>query len=601
MSRTVLAVRVILAFAIFLYKNLDVSGITKPHSKIPVAILVGTLSWLGSLTVTCVSVAQDLSNDPVLATMRQEMNRSFQNLQKGPILPYFLSYQLTDNRAIQIVGSFGALVNTDDHRTRLLDIDLRVGDYTLDNTHAIRGGDYSFPDFGERFGAPRLPIEDNADALRMALWYETDKKYKHAIERLAAVKTNVQVKVDPEDKSPDFSREPGDTYFEPEAQLSFDRRLWEEKIRKYTAPFADHREIIEGEAQVIAEVETRRFVNSDGSTIRISLPFYRLIISASSKAEDGMELPLHQTYMSFDPLGLPDDAIVLRDVNRMIQNLLALRRAPLAEPYTGPAILSGRASAVFFHEIFGHRIEGHRQKNEEEAQTFKKKVNQSVLPDFLSVYSDPTLSRAGDTALVGFYLYDDEGVKARRVVVVEKGVLKNFLMSRTPIEGFDHSNGHGRRQQGYRVVARQSNLLVESSKHVPRAELKNLLIDQVRAANKPYGLLFDDIEGGFTFTQRVLPNAFNVRPTLVYRVYPDGREELVRGVDLIGTPLIAFSKIVAADDEVSVFNGMCGAESGWVPVSAISPGLLTSQIEVQRKEKSQERLPILPPPSEKGR
>jgi predicted Zn-dependent protease len=169
-------------------------------------------------------------------------------------------------------------------------------------------------------------------------------------------------------------------------------------------------------------------------------------------------------------------------------------------------------------------------------------------------------------------------------------------MSRTPIAGFDHSNGHGRRQQGYKVVARQSNLVVESAKQVPRAQLKKLLLEQIKAANKPYGLLFDDIEGGFTFTQRILPNAFNVRPTVVYRIYPDGKEELVRGVDLIGTPLIAFSKIIAADDEVAVFNGVCGAESGWVPVSASSPGLLVSQIEVQRKEKSQERAPILPAP-----
>jgi predicted Zn-dependent protease len=207
------------------------------------------------------------------------------------------------------------------------------------------------------------------------------------------------------------------------------------------------------------------------------------------------------------------------------------------------------------------------------------------------------LQRTANTDLVGYYLYDDEGVKARRVMLIEDGVLKNFLTSRSPIEGFPHSNGHGRRQQGYQSTARQSNLVVVSKKAVPRAQLKKMLVEQAKAANKPYGLLFDDIEGGFTFTQRIQPNAFNVRPTLVYRVYPDGREELVRGVDLIGTPLIAFSKIIAADDDTEVFNGLCGADSGWVPVSASSPGLLISQIETQRKEKSQERLPILPPPS----
>ncbi len=556
-------------------------------------LVVGVACWLLPLS----AVAQKKPDDAVLAVMRQEMNRTLENLKKTPQPPYFLSYELTDNRAMHIYGAFGALLNSSEDRTRLLDIDLRVGDYKLDNTHAVRGGDYSFPDWGERFGRRQIALDDDPEALRMALWYETDQRYKHAIERLGAIEANVRVKADPEDRSADFSREGKESYTEPEAKLSFDRKAWEEKIRKYTAPFAEHKEIIEGSAYVIAEVETRRYVNSDGSVIRMSSPLYRLIISASSKAEDGMELPLHETYLAFEPEGLPDDAKVLQDVRRMVQNLLALRQAPLAEPYTGPAILSGRASAVFFHEIFGHRIEGQRQKNEAEAQTFKKKVNQPILPDFLSVYSDPTERRAAGTELVGYYPYDDEGVKARRVVVVDKGVLKSFLMSRTPIEGFDHSNGHGRRQQGYRVVARQSNLLVEASRQVSRGELKKELIEQVKAANKPYGLLFDDIEGGFTFTQRVLPNAFNVRPTLVYRVYPDGKEELVRGVDLIGTPLIAFSKITAADDQVSVFNGVCGAESGWVPVSAVAPGLLISQIEVQRKEKSQERLPILPPPS----
>jgi len=539
--------------------------------------------------------AQQAPADPVLAAMQQELNRSTQNLKKTPLAPYFLSYQLTDNRAIQVSASFGALTGSTDQNTRLLDLDLRVGDYSLDNTHPLRDSGPAM-DFSDQLERQKIPLENDPDALRVALWHETERKYRSAVQRLQQVKANVQVKVEAEDRSGDFSHEGAETYFEPPAPFSFDKAAWEQKMRKFTTPFAQHKEIIENSAEVIAEVETRRYVNSDGSRIQISSPFYRIIISAAAKADDGMELPLHQTYMSFSPDKLPDDASILKDVNHMVDVLLQLVKAPLAEPYTGPAILSGRSSAVFFHEIFGHRIEGQRQKNEDEAQTFKKKVNQSVLPDFLNVFSDPGLKSYGGTELVGYYPYDDEGVKAHRVPVVEKGILKNFLMSRAPIEGFDHSNGHGRRQQGFHVVARQSNLVVESSKQVPRSELKKLLIEQIKSANKPYGLLFDDIEGGFTFTQRILPNAFNVRPTVVYRVYPDGKEELVRGVDLIGTPLIAFSKIIAADDQVAVFNGVCGAESGWVPVSASSPGLLVSQIEVQRKEKSQERAPILPPP-----
>ncbi len=553
---------------------------------------------LALLLVPVLQLAAQQTTDPVLNAMQQELTRSFQNFKKTSTPPYFLSYQLTDNHAINVSASFGALTGSSDQTTRLLDLDLRVGDYALDNTHPIRDAD-PYGDLSDQMDRQKVPLEDDPDALRVTLWRETERKYRGAVQRLQKVKANVQVKVEAEDRSGDFSHEGPEVYSEVNAPFSFDTKLWEEKLRRLTAPFAQHKEIIENEAQVSAEVETRRYVNSDGSQIRISSPFYRVIISATAKAEDGMELPLHQTYMSFRPNGLPDDATIQADVNHMIETLVALVKAPLAEPYTGPAILSGRASAVFFHEIFGHRIEGQRQKNENEAQTFKKKVNQSVLPDFLSVYSDPTLKTLGTTELVGYYPYDDEGVRARRVMIVDKGILKNFLMSRAPIEGFDRSNGHGRRQQGFKVVARQSNLVVESSKQVSRAELKKLLIEQIKSANKPYGLFFDDIEGGFTFTQRTIPNAFNVRPTVVYRVYPDGKEELVRGVDLIGTPLIAFSKIVASDDQLAVFNGVCGAESGWVPVSASSPGILVSQIEVQRKEKSQERVPILPSPPQK--
>ena len=190
----------------------------------------------------------------------------------------------------------------------------------------------------------------------------------------------------------------------------------------------------------------------------------------------------------------------------------------------------------------------------------------------------------------------NQGVRGRRVVVVDHGILKNFLMSRSPIEGFPQSNGHGRKQQGLAAVARQSNLIVEISNPVSHADLKKMLMEEIKKQNKPFGLYFQDVEGGFTLTGRIIPNAFNVLPIMVYRVFPDGREELVRGVDLIGTPLTTFSKMVTGDDQIATFNGICGAESGAVPVSASSPAVLVSQIEVQKKEKSQERTPILPPP-----
>jgi TldD protein len=542
----------------------------------------------------CLLAAQTSASDPVLTALQAELHRSFDNLKKQPVPVYFLAYQLTDNHAIQVSTSFGALASSTDTTTRVLDIDLRVGDYKLDNTHSVES-ETPFSSMAERIGQTPMPLDNSPGVLQRSVWAETDRQYKIALEDWQNVNTATAVKAEREDKSADFSHEPARQFSEPEAPFNFNQATAEERARRFSAVFTQNPDVLHANVEISGEIETRRFVNSEGSVIRISMPFYRIMVNASTRASDGMQLPLHLSYLAFTPEGLPSDDAVLVAIREMSQKLSALKTAPVAEPYTGPAIMSGRASAVFFHEIFGHRVEGYRQKSEADAQTFKKQVNQKVLPDFLSVYSDPSKMRIGKEDLVGYYKFDDEGVQADRVTVVDKGVLKNFLMSRSPIDGFPQSNSHGRRQQGYDVAARQSNLIVESSKNVSRAELKKQLIAMVKAANKPYGLLFDDVEGGFTFTQRYTPNAFSVLPTVVYRIYPDGREELVRGLDMIGTPLIAFSKIVATDNEVGVFNGMCGAESGFVPVSAVSPGILVSRMEVQLKGKSQQREPVLPP------
>jgi predicted Zn-dependent protease len=200
--------------------------------------------------------------------------------------------------------------------------------------------------------------------------------------------------------------------------------------------------------------------------------------------------------------------------------------------------------------------------------------------------------------LNGYYRYDDEGVPARRVELVESGVLKTFLLSRSPVASTDRSNGHGRRSPGYEVLARQSNLIVESASRVSDARLREMLREEVKRQNKPYGLYFEEVTGGYTQTRSAGLQAFTVIPIVVYRVYADGRpDELVRGVDIVGTPLASFEKILATSDRTEVFNGYCGAESGSVPVAAVAPALLVSEIETQRREKSSDRPPLLPRPS----
>ena len=555
-----------------------------------------TLAWRALPWLTAL-LALDLhaSETPVvLQAMQAELERSMGALAGEEVPPYFLSYEITELRNVGVSASFGALTSSGDRRSRGLDVDLRVGDYKLDNTRQIRGARNTFP--RSLWHLVAVPVEDDVDAVRSVLWRETDRQYKRALEQFTHVQTNVQVKVEAEDRAGDFSREQGHQAIEDAEPINVDRADWETKVGLYSEPFSAYGEILGASARLSAFTETRWFVNSDGAAIQTAETIYRLFISASTKAEDGMELPLYRDYGSFTLDGLPDDETVARDVATMIDTLLALREAPVVEPYTGPAILSGTASGVFFHEILGHRVEGHRQKLEDEGQTFKKMRNERVLPESFSVFFDPTQKRLGSFDLVGSYRYDNQGVAGRRVAVIDKGVLRNFLMSRTPIDGFPSSNGHGRKQMGFKPVARQSNLIVHVENPLTSHELKARLIAAIEAEGKPFGLRFAEIQGGFTITGRTIPNSFNVTPLLVYRIYPDGREELVRGVDLIGTPLTTFSRIVAGDDQIAVFNGTCGAESGGVPVAAASPAILVSQIEVQKKSKSQERPPLLPAP-----
>jgi predicted Zn-dependent protease len=407
------------------------------------------------------------------------------------------------------------------------------------------------------------------------------------------------VKVAAEDPSDDFSSEKPSVHSDTPPVLVVPLDRWSERLRQLSRGFQRFPEVLTSSVTLVAQREIRYFVDTEGSRVEHGRNFVRLSIAAEGRAADGMNLGTTMSFDATDPSKLPPDDMLLAAISRAGGDLTGLLHAPVVEPFLGPAIFSGRAAGVFFHEIFGHRIEGHRQKDESEGQTFTKSLDTSVLPDFLSVVFDPGLRQWQGVDLNGWYTYDDEGVAGQRVSAVDHGILKGFLMSRSPIKGFDHSNGHGRRQPGLEVVSRQSNLLVESARTVPDAKLREMLLAEVGRQKKPYGLYFQEVIGGFTTTARAGLQAFKVMPVVVYRVYPDGRpDELVRGADIVGTPLASFAKILATSDRSEVFNGYCGAESGTVPVSAISPAILVSEIEIQKKDKSQDKPPLLPFPKD---
>ena len=537
-------------------------------------------------------------DDPLLQVLQNEIERSMAGLSAMEEPPYFLAFEVVETRTVEMHGEDGALGSVSRGHSRHFDVDVRVGDPSFDNTHpdtAVEEG----PGGGRRADYI-LPIDDDPLPIRMALRRETERCYRSAVSRLVQLKTSRVTRVD-EDDLPDFSDAEVGEWTGEKAQISLDAAAWEERLRQVSAAFRDSTVVYDGSVRLSVRAENRYFVSSEGARLRIPRTHARVTIRGATLAPEGTELALTRTWDETEPSLLPDADTLFAEAEALEQMLVDLASAAPAEPMACPAILSGRAAAVFFHEIFGHRMEGTRLRDEEEGQTFADVVDQSVLPPFLSVVDDPTLARLDGEFLNGHYAFDNEGVAAEPVGLVEDGVLRRFLGTRTPIPGQDVSNGHARRQSGHDSMSRQGNLIVLSTEQLPMEELRERLLDEVRAQGAPYGLLFDDITGGFTYTGRSMANAFNVSPVIVYRVYPDGRpDELVRGVDLIGTPLATFSEVMAASDETAVFNGFCGAESGWVPVSAASPDLLVRRIEVQRKDTGDERPPLLPPPTGNG-
>ena len=530
----------------------------------------------------------------LLDILKDELQRNFTVLkQKADPAPYYMAYTVTDLES-QIVGcSLGAITEQNKGRVRYLDITIRVGSPKLDNYHGAAAQQVRFTP-----GAA-IALDDVPDAIRRKIWLETDKTYRLASRRYVEIKSNAQSQVKSADDSADFSSEEPSVHEDAPPPLKYANEEWITRLKKWSADLAHNFGVLNSNVDLALLRETKYLVNTEGTRLETGRTYANIIMEARGKAQDGMDLQTEETIQGSELARFPKPETIDATVARVGSDLTKLLQAPVAEPYIGPAILSGGSAGVFFHEIFGHRVEGHRQKDESEGQTFTKAVGTPVLPDFLSVTFDPTRKTIGSVDLNGYYSYDDEGVKAAPVVVVQNGILKTFLLSRSPIEGFPHSNGHGRRQVGMEVVSRQSNLIVESTKMVSDQKLREMLIAEIKRQNRPYGLYFEQVTGGYTTTRRSSLQAFTVIPLIVYRVYPDGRpDELLRGVDIVGTPLSSFAKILATSDKLEVFNGQCGAESGSVPVSASSPALLVSEIEVQKKEHSLDRPPLLSRPTE---
>jgi predicted Zn-dependent protease len=541
--------------------------------------------------------AQQPATPVLLDAMTTELHRAFTSLGKAAaagddkqLPPYFLSYAVSEASYVGIRAQFGSLADSASNHVRMADVQVRLGDPKLDNTHGTHRA--------SAVNSMALPLTDDREALERTLWLATNAGYGTALDNYLRVKTEAQVRAKEEDSSPDFSQQTPQTYIgKPAPPVVVDKAAWERRVTELSKIFRDYPDVYQNVVMLTVQNETDYFASSEGSKVVTPHLAARLVVFAVTRADDGMDLFRAQTFEAETVDGLPAQAELEAAMRELGKSLEALRKAPVTEPFDGPAILSGRAAAVFFHEVLGHRLEGQRQRGDEEGQTFTKEVGKDVLPTFLSVADDPTRTKFGDTWLSGSYEYDDEGQKARKVDLIDDGVLKTFLMSRLPIANFAESNGHGRAQSGRVPTGRQGNLIVTSTKTEPESELRKQLIEEAKKQGKPFGLYFEDISSGFAVTTRSSPQAFQVIPLVVYRVYVDGRpDELVRGVSIVGTPLAAMKRILATGDKSEVFNGECGAESGTIPVSAVAPAMLVSEMETQKQAQGTSRPPILPIP-----
>ncbi len=545
--------------------------------------------------------------DPRLVLARAleaETKRAAESLKLGDNPPpFFIGLQVKSYDSHEISGKFGALLENHHRRYRNLFADVRVGSHAFDSTPDPDALGFDFDlETGSWSPDVELPLDDDPAALRHATWLLIDDRYKRALASHLKKRGRQVYRPDDAARTVAFSHETPVIEVEPPKQAAFDGPLWSREVRRATGQLATRGPFFDAAMRVTADHVVRVFVSTEGSRIVTEQLFYGLHLTAWARADDGMLLTHVKSFYGRSEGDLPRGAALDAAVRELSDELVALTKAPVVDPFTGPALLSPQATGVLFHEAIGHRLEGERQDDDNEGRTFKGQLGQRLLPAFIDVFDDPTLTEArveGARAmpLNGHYRFDEQGVPAQRAGLVRQGILEGYLMSRRPVAGFTRSNGYGRSAGTRPPVARMANLVIRSSAPANDAELKGRLLEETRRQGKPYGIFIKEIAGGNTNTSGEGYQAFKGLTRLVYRVHAaDGREELVRGVELVGTPLSTINRIVALGSRVDVFNGFCGAESGHVPVSTVAPAALVGEIELQRSRNNVGRPPLLDAP-----
>lgn len=576
------------------------------HVCFKIGILALLLSGLASGIV-----ASELAKDPLFRAMSDELTRSVKKLKMEKLeRPFYVEYRVQDYEWVSIDAAFGGLVKSDEDRKRFLIVDLRVGDYSFDNTNYVgRMGREIRPQLTS------LVTEDNYDALRHQIWLATDKAYKSALETLAKKKACVKMKAVKE-RPDDFSREKPFTHEEPGAQLEVERWQWEGRLKRLSAIFRKWPAINDSKLEFRVVVRNQHFVNSEGSSHRRADGFYSLEVTASTQAEDGMKLSDFATFYARSLEDFPNDDQIAARIERLARRLTDLAKGELMNSYTGPVVFSGQASAEFFNQLLAKNISNPRTPLlEEERMTMlfeggglAGKLTRRVLPKFISVVDDPTLRESEGSPLIGWYAVDDDGVQAQRVSIVKDGKLVGLPMSRVPVKKITESNGHGRGGLDSPVVGNIGNLIIHSEERMSSDELKQELISICKDMELEYGILVrrmssegfgEALSSAISFYTMGKEKPQLTRPIQVYKIWvKDGKEELVRGAEFSGITVRALRDIVATLDGSYVHNFVKRDRfgQGGVPCSIVVPSILVEEMELSKISGELPKPPILKHP-----
>ncbi len=539
-------------------------------------------------------------NQNLLTAMQAELKRSFKHLHvPGHPKLYFLSYLVKDVQQQIITSKFGALDKNEPRRKRICYVDARVGDSKYDQL--LHGGLKDNQSDVESHDILKLPVEDSVDGLRFFFWRLTDAKYREAVQMYHEKKSqdicfqNQNMQLDATTPIEITTQN-----LEQKALLnlekSVDKDHWIALTKQTSKVFQQFPDVKNSYVEFSAQMITKTFVSSEGHIIRWQEPLFGLSTYYWFHS-DASDLDGTLSHFYLRPEELPTSDQLCEQILKRMAKVKKIDLAPRMSSFSGPVLLSSKASGLLLHEVLGHRLEGSRLLSDEEGGTFKDRIGDSIIHDKISLYDDPTLDKYGEHSLLGHYQFDDEGQKPERTTLVTDGVLKNFLSTRTPFKEKDHrSNGHARAQSFERPISRMANLIIETKNGLEWQELKQKLVEEIKEQEVSFGMIIYEVEGGETGTESYDFQAYLGQITIAAKVYPDGREEFVKGVDFVGTPLSSLNSIIEVGNSLEVDNSFCGAESGTIPVSTIAPALLLSDLELQAKDRSKVSQYALPLP-----